>query len=151
MPGLAEHFSASSNQEDVMARLIHIEGVGVKYAQDLEAAGIRGTKAFLELGSTQQGRKFIAEKTGIDSGLILQWLNHIDLMRIKGIGSEYSDLLEAAGVDTVIELARRNTDNLFSTITTVNQAKKLVRKLPTREQVAGWIEQAGKLQRVLTY
>jgi len=134
-----------------MARLIEIEGVGEVYAQKLEAAGFRGTKTFLELGSTPKGRTQIAEKTGISAGLILEWLNHVDLMRIKGVGSEYSDLLEAAGVDTVAELARRNPDNLMKALEAANQEKKLVRQMPVREQVADWIDQAGKLPKVLTY
>jgi predicted flap endonuclease-1-like 5' DNA nuclease len=134
-----------------MARLIEIEGVGEVYAQKLESAGIRGTDAFLEMGATRQGRQEIAEKTGIDAGLILEWLNHADLMRIKGVGGEYSDLLEEAGVDTIAELARRNPDNLHEALTTINQQKKLVRQMPTRDQVAGWIDQAQKLPKVLTY
>jgi predicted flap endonuclease-1-like 5' DNA nuclease len=134
-----------------MARLIEIEGIGEVYARKLEEAGIRGTKTFLEKGSTRQGRMQIAEKAGVDPDLVLEWLNHADMMRIKGIGSEYSDLLEAAGVDTVAELARRNPDNLLTSIAAVNQEKKLVRRIPTRDQLAGWIDQAGKLPKILTY
>ena len=134
-----------------MVRLIEIEGVGVVYAQKLKAAGIRGSKSFLDCGASRKDRKELAEKTGIDEGLILQWLNHVDLMRIRGVGEEYSDLLEAAGVDTIAELARRSPDNLYKTVAAVNQEKKLVRKMPTRDQVAGWIAQAGKLPKVLTY
>lgn len=103
------------------------------------------------MGSTRQGRKQISEKTGIDEGLILEWLNHVDLMRVKGVGPEYSDLLEEAGVDTISELARRNPDNLFAALEETNQKKKLVRQMPTREQVADWVDQAGRLPKVLTY
>jgi len=134
-----------------MPRLIEIEGIGQRYGQKLDAAGIRGTNAFLRLGSTRQGRKQISEKTGIDEGLILEWLNHVDLMRVKGVGPEYSDLLEEAGVDTISELARRNPDNLFAALEETNQKKKLVRQMPTREQVADWVDQAGRLPKVLTY
>ena len=134
-----------------MARLIDVEGIGEQYAQKLEAAGIQGTDAFLKMGANPAGRQQIAEKTGISAKLILEWLNHVDLMRIRGIGSEYSDLLEAAGVDTVAELAQRNPDNLFKALEDVNQKKKLVRNMPVRDQVADWIEQAGKLPRILTY
>ena len=134
-----------------MVRLIEIEGVGVVYTKKLKDAGIRGSKSFLECGASRQGRREIAEKTGIDEGLILQWLNHVDLMRIQGVGEEYSDLLEAAGVDTVAELARRSPANLYKALAAVNQEKKLVRKMPTQDQVAGWIAQAGKLPKVLTY
>jgi predicted flap endonuclease-1-like 5' DNA nuclease len=134
-----------------MVRLVEIEGVGEVYAQKLKAAGIRGSKSFLEWGASRQGRRQIAEKTGIDEGLILEWLNHVDLMRIQGVGEEYSDLLEAAGVDTVAELARRSAENLYKALGTVNQEKKLVRKMPTLAQVTGWIAQAGHLPKVLTY
>lgn len=134
-----------------MARLIDIEGVGEIYARKLADAGVRGTGSFLKLGATRQGRKQLAGMTGIDETLILQWLNHVDLMRIKGIGGEYSDLLEAAGVDTVAELAARNAANLFARLEQVNLEKRLCRRLPTQQQVAGWIEQAGVLERMLSY
>ena len=83
--------------------------------------------------------------------MILEWVNHVDLYRIKGVGSEYSDLLEAAGVDTIPELAQRKAANLIQKMIEVNKAKKLVRQLPVEKQVADWIEQAKKLPRVITY
>jgi len=134
-----------------MARLIEVEGIGEVYAKKLEAAGVRGTNQFLKLGADRQGRKELAEKSGISETLILEWVNHVDLMRIKGVGSEFSDLLEAAGVDTVVELATRNPDNLYERLQAVNKEKRLCRRLPTKEQVAGWIDQAKSLDRVITY
>lgn len=134
-----------------MAKLVDIEGVGETYAQKLKDAGVETTQALLEKGGTPKGRKEIAEKSGISEKLILEWVNHVDLFRIKGIGSEYADLLEAAGVDTVRELAQRNAENLFQKIQEVNAAKKLVRKLPTQEQVADWVEQAKSLPAAITY
>jgi len=134
-----------------MARLVEVEGIGEKYAQKLEEAGIQGTDAFLQMGATKKGRAEIAEKTGISPKLILEWLNHVDLMRVKGIGGEYSDLLEAAGVDTVAELAQRNPENLLKALEDVNQKKKLVRKMPTLAQVTDWVDQAAKLPKILTY
>jgi predicted flap endonuclease-1-like 5' DNA nuclease len=138
-------------KEAVMVSLLKIEGVGKTYAEKLKAAGIRGTQSFLKLGATRQGRKQIAESSGVDEGLVLEWVNHVDLMRVKGVGEEYSDLLEEAGVDTVVELGQRNPDNLHKGLEATNQKKKLVRKMPTRDQVAGWIEQAQKLPRVVQY
>ena len=82
---------------------------------------------------------------------MLEWTNRADLFRIKGVGEEYSDLLEAAGVDTVVELAQRNTEHLFQKMVATNEGKKKVRKLPTQGQVADWIEQAKALPRVMTY
>jgi len=134
-----------------MTALIDIEGIGEVYAQKLKEAGISTIEALLEQGATRQGRKEIAEKTDISDKLILRWVNHADLFRIKGVGEEYADLLEAAGVDTVPELAQRNPENLYKKMGETNQEKKLVRHLPAQSQVADWIEQAKQLPRVLSY
>ena len=134
-----------------MAKLSDIEGVGPVYQQKLNAAGVTTTAALLEKGATPKGRKEIAEKSGIGDGLILEWVNHVDLFRIKGVGSEYADLLEAAGVDTIPELAKRNAQNLLEKMTVSNAEKKLVRRLPVLSQVENWIEQAKVLPRVITY
>ena len=113
-----------------MAKIIDVEGIGPVYAQKLKAAGVATTDALLKKGASPKGRKDLAGKTGISEDLLLEWVNHVDLYRIKGVGSEYSDLLEAAGVDTIPELAQRNPQNLYQTLVQTNQAKKLVRKLP---------------------
>jgi len=134
-----------------MANLLDIEGVGEAYAAKLKAAGVANTDDLLKAGSTPKGRKDQAEKTGISDALILKWINRVDLFRIKGVGEEYSDLLEAAGVDTVPELAQRKAENLLQKMTEVNAKKKLVRRLPTLEMVENWVEQAKKLPRVITY
>ena len=115
--------------------LVYIEGIGEKYASQLKKAGIPTPKALLKKGATPKGRKEIAEKSGISEKLILEWVNHIDLFRIKGVGSEYADLLEEAGVDTVVELATRVPANLLEKMVAVNQSKKLVRKVPVLSQV----------------
>ena len=134
-----------------MANLSKVEGIGDTYAKKLKSAGVNSTEALLNQGSTPKGRKGLAEKAGISETLILKWVNHVDLFRIKGIGEEYSDLLEQAGVDTVVELAQRNADNLYQKMVSTNQEKRLVRKLPTQAQVKDWIEQAKKLPRVINY
>ncbi len=134
-----------------MARIVEVEGIGPAYAEKLKAVGITTTEALLEAGATPKGRKDLAAKAGIKDDLILEWVNLADLFRIKGIGSEYSDLLEEAGVDTVAELATRKAENLTQKILAVNAAKKLVRRPPTQDMVADWIEQAKKLPRVVTY
>ena len=134
-----------------MAKLVIIEGVGEKFAQKLSAAGVGSTDALLKMGATPKGRKEIAEKSGIGEHMILEWVNHVDLFRIKGVGEEYSDLLEEAGVDTIPELAQRKADNLVKKMAEVNLAKKLVRRLPVLSQVESWIAQAKKLPRVITY
>ncbi|MBK5107537.1 MAG: DUF4332 domain-containing protein [Anaerolineales bacterium] len=134
-----------------MASLIKIEGIGEKYATKLKMIGISTTGRLLDRGRTPQGRKEIAEKSGISKTLILEWVNLADLFRIKGVGEEYSDLLEEAGVDTVVELAQRNPTNLYASVVEVNKKKKLVRKLPTEDQIKAWVKQAKKLPRIVEY
>lgn len=128
-----------------------IEGIGEVYAGKLEEVGIRTLEAFLEQADTPQKRKALAERTGISEKLILEWANLADLFRIKGVGEEYSDLLEEAGVDTVVELAQRNPEHLHAKLAEVNAQKKLVRRLPSLREVTSWVEQAKSLPRVLHY
>ena len=134
-----------------MASLIDIEGIGPKYAAKLKAVGVRTTEKLLEMGATPAGRKELASKAGISDTLILEWVNLSDLFRIKGVGEEYSDLLEEAGVDTVVELAQRNAANLHQKMVEVNAKKKLVRQLPAESQVTDWVKQAKKLPRKISY
>jgi predicted flap endonuclease-1-like 5' DNA nuclease len=134
-----------------MAEIMSIEGIGEAYRDKLQAVGIRTTGALLSKGATAKGRKDLEEQTGISGTLILEWVNRADLYRIKGVSEEYSDLLEAAGVDTVPELAQRNAGNLYQALVDVNVAKKLVRHMPGRDQVASWIAQAKELPRVIEY
>jgi predicted flap endonuclease-1-like 5' DNA nuclease len=134
-----------------MARIDNIEGIGPAYAERLRAAGVRSTKALLERGGNPRGRKELAAAAGIEETRILEWVNHADLFRVRGVGSEYSDLLEAAGVDTVPELRQRNAKALYEALVRTNEEKKLVRKLPTPQQVAEWVEQAKALPRVIEY
>lgn len=134
-----------------MTRLLEIEGIGPVYAAKLEGAGIASLEALLEGCATPKGREELAAKADVSPRLLLEWANHADLFRIKGVAEEYSDLLEAAGVDTVPELAQRNPENLYAKMREVNAEKKLVRKLPSLDQVADWVAQAKALPRVLTY
>jgi predicted flap endonuclease-1-like 5' DNA nuclease len=134
-----------------MTKLTEIEGVGPVYSAKLQAAGITTVEALLEAGATPQGRKELEEKTEIGHKLILEWVNLADLMRVKGVGEEYADLLEEAGVDTVKELRNRNPENLYSALLAANEAKKLVRHVPGLEQVKGWVEQAKALPAKVTY
>ena len=132
-------------------KIIDIEGIGPAYAAKLSSAGIRSLESLLKMGATPDGRKEIAKMTGIGDALILEWVNLADLYRIKGVGSEYSDLLEEAGVDTVVELAKRVPANLYEKMGDVNKAKNLVNKMPSRNQVENWVAQAKKLPRVIKY
>ena len=134
-----------------MTALATIEGIGSTYDGKLKGVGVTSVEKLLEMGASPKGRKDLAEKTGISGDLILKWVNRADLYRIKGVAEEYSDLLEAAGVDTVVELAQRKAANLFAKLVEVNQAKKLVRQMPTEAQVSAWVDFAKSLPRVVTY
>jgi len=134
-----------------MAKLEYVEGIGETYAEKLRAAGVTTTDGLLEQGASPKGRKEIAEKAGVSEKLILEWVNHVDLFRVKGVGQEYADLLEEAGVDTIPELAQRNPANLYEKMVDVNAEKALVRILPGRNEVADWVEQAKQLPRVISY
>ena len=132
-------------------RIIDVEGIGPVYAAKLSKVGIRTTDALLKKGASPDGRKEISSSAGIGHDLILEWVNLADLYRIKGIGSEYSDLLEEAGVDTVVELSKRVAENLRSKMMAINAARNLVNRMPGLKQVRSWIGQAKKLRRVVTY
>ena len=134
-----------------MANLLRVEGIGEVYAQKLSDAGVKTTNALLKQGATSKGRKEIAENSGISETLILEWVNHVDLFRIKGVFEEYADLLEEAGVDTVKELAQRNPANLYKKLVEVNEQKELVRQLPGKSQVENWVAQAKQLDRAVFY
>jgi len=134
-----------------MTRLSKIEGIGEAYAKKLTEAGVLSIENLLNKGTTAKGRKEIAQKASISETLILKWVNRADLFRVNGVGEQYADLLEAAGVDTIPELAQRKAENLLQKLVETNQAKKLVKKLPTLSQITGWIEQAKQLPRQITY
>ena len=134
-----------------MASIDAIEGIGVKYATKLRKARIRTTEALLKRGASRTLRRQLSEETGFTSHQILEWVNRADLFRVKGVGEEYSDLLEASGVDTVKELRTRNAANLTAKMAEVNKKKRLVRRLPTESMVSGWIASAKKLNPIVKY
>lgn len=128
-----------------------IEGIGPVYAEKLGKASIKTVEGLLNAGATKSGRKKIAEESGVDEGRILDWVNMADLFRIKGVASQFAELLKASGVDTVKELRNRNAENLHAKLTEVNAEKKLTRVVPALSQVADFIEQAKSLEPVITY
>ncbi len=134
-----------------MPLIVSIEGIGLAYAERLNEAGIRSTTALLKRGGNPKGRKELASALNIEESKILKWVNHADLFRIRGIGSEYADLLEAAGVDTVPELRQRNAIALYEPLVKTNEERRLVRKLPSADHVAEWVEHAKSLPRVIEY
>lgn len=135
-----------------MATISAIEGIGPKYKRILQQSGVRTCEALLESGATRKGRKGLAELTKLGDKRILEWVNRADLMRVKGVSTQYSDLLEAAGVDTVKELKNRNAANLAEAMEKANNGrKKLVQRTPSAKVVQGWIDQAKKLPAVVKY
>ena len=134
-----------------MAKVSDIEGIGPVNEKKLNEAGIKSVNGLLKSCCDKKGRKSVSEASGIDESQLLKWANMADLYRIKGIGSEYSELMEAAGVDTVKELRNRNADNLHAKMVEVNAAKKLVRQLPALSKVKDFVEQAKGLDPVITH
>lgn len=134
-----------------MAKLTSIEGIGAAGAGKLAKANVGSTTTLLARGATAAGRRELSKASGVTEKKLLEWVNRADLMRIKGVGEEYSDLLEAAGVDTVPELSRRKAANLHEAMATLNAKKKLVRQLPTVAKVTDWIAQAKKLPKVVKH
>jgi len=134
-----------------MATITDIQGIGAAYANKLRKAGVRTTEALLAMGATKKGRQELAKATGLSPKLILEWVNHADLFRVKGIGGQYSDLLEEAGVDTVVELSKRNPDALHEAMTKMNEKKNLVNQMPGLSNVKSWVKKAKSLKRVVQY
>lgn len=134
-----------------MASVSEIKGLSDDDTKKLKTAGIKTVEAYLATCGTKKSRKDLATTTSIDEKSILHWANRADLSRIKGVSTQYGDLLECAGVDTVPELAQRNAANLQAKMAEVNGDKNLVKKIPTASQVEGWVAQAKDLPRAINY
>jgi predicted flap endonuclease-1-like 5' DNA nuclease len=134
-----------------MAKISDIEGIGPKYAEILASQGIKTVEGLLKAGAKSKDRKKLSEVSQISEKLLLEWVNHADLFRVKGVGEEYSDLLEEAGVDTVPELAQRKPENLLQKLVETNSEKNIVRRLPVLSQVESWVKQAKDLPRIIEY
>jgi len=132
-------------------KIVEIEGIGPSTKDKLAQAGIKTTDDLLKNCCDKKGRQTVAEKTGCSEAQLLKWTNMADLMRISGVGQEYSELLEAAGVDTVKELRNRNAANLADAMKSSNEKKKLTRTIPKEKTVAKWIEQAKSLDPLVTH
>jgi len=134
-----------------MAKITEVEGIGPVNAEKLEGCGITTREQLLEQCAEKKGRAAVADKSGISEKQILSWTNRADLCRVKGIGEEYADLLECAGVDTVPELAQRKAENLYQKLEEINKEKSLVRALPSGDQVTKWVEEAKTLPKKVTH
>ena len=149
---LWEYFLTSFGSGSEYSKPIeYIEGIGAVYGQKLRAIDISTVLDLIVNGATRRGRKDLSDRSGISPSLILTWVNHADLFRIKGVGQEYADLLEEAGVDTVLELAQRNPANLHKRMIEVNDQKALVRRTPYASEVESWVEQAKQMRRAIYY
>jgi predicted flap endonuclease-1-like 5' DNA nuclease len=134
-----------------VAGLVDIEGISPAHAEKLKVQGLHTTEDLLKAGATPKSRGELAAITGISESLILRWINMADLFRIKGVAEQYSDLLEASGVDTVPELAQRRPENLLAKMMQVNEERGLVHRVPTQEQVTAWVSEAKTLPRMISY
>lgn len=134
-----------------MATISDIEGIGPVNAAKLSKAGVRGTNGLLKMGATRKGRQELAKATGVSAKVILDWVNRADLFRVKGIGKQYSDLLEAAGVDTAMELAARKPEALLEAMAKANAKYNKVNQLPGLSNVKAWVKNAKTLKRVVEY
>ena len=134
-----------------MASISAVQSMGHRNETKLRKAGVRTTDSLLKVAATRTGRRRLAKETGLPESDILSWVNRADLLRITGVGSEYADLLEVAGVDTIRELRRRNPERLLEAMTELNLRKRLVRRLPTEGMVAGWIDEAKGLEPLVTH
>ncbi len=128
-----------------------VEGIGPGFAQKLTAAGVDTVEKLLECGATPNGRTELAKTTEISAAKLLEWVNHADLMRVKGVGSEYADLLEATGVDSPAELAQRKAANLATKMDELNAAKNIVRRVPNETAVQGWIDEAKTMKKIVEH
>lgn len=135
-----------------MAKSIEaIEGIGPVYGDKLRKVGCGSAAKLLKNGATRKGRKKIADDSGISDSIILRCVNMADLFRIKGVATQYAELLEAAGVDTVKELRNRNPANLAAAMKETNEEKQLTRQVPNEKMVTDWVAQAKKLDPIVTY
>jgi len=129
-----------------------VEGIGPAFAGKLSEAGVATTDDLLDRGASTAGREKLSQAAGISAHLLLEWVNHVDLMRLDGVGPEFADLLEAAGVDSCAELAQRNAANLATTFQELDAARpNTIRRIPSEATVAGWIEQAGKVAQAVSH
>jgi len=144
--------NVNNNSEEITKmKIVDIEGIGPKYGGMLNEAGIISADNLLKTGANKKDRNELAQKTGIDESRILKWVNLCDLCRINGVSTQYSELLEAAGVDTVKELRNRNAENLTEKMQEINTEKKLVRVVPGLKSVQSWVDQAKTLDPIVTY
>jgi len=127
-------------------KMVEIQGIGEVYAAKLLDAGVKYTDDYLKFAGKRKDREALAKKTGISTKLLLEWANHVDLMRIKGIGPKQSNLLEEAGIDSIKELSHRLSDNLYPALEKANKAKNLVNRMPSTTQVKQWVDDSKKMQ-----
>jgi len=148
---LEEYLRSFGSGSEFRKGVEYIEGIGPAYGQKLRDAGVVTVLDLMVEGATRIGRKHLSDRSGLSTSQILTWVNHVDLFRIKGVAEEYADLLEQSGVDTVVELAQRNPNNLFKRMIDINEQKKLVRRTPHLSDVQSWVVQAKGLKRLVHY
>ena len=148
---LAFNLQAAEKPKVAKGKLTSIQGIAAATEAKLNTAGVNSVEELLEQGATPKGREDLAAKSGVPAAKIMTFVNYADLFRIKGVAGQTAELLEAAGVNTVAELGKRNAANLAAKMKEVNDAKKLTGKVPTEKQVGEWIEAAKTLPKKVTY
>ncbi len=148
---LEEYLRSFGGGSEFRKEIEYVEGIGPAVGAQLRSVGVATALDLMVEGATRRGRKHLSDRSGIAQSQILTWVNHIDLYRLKGVAKEYADLLEQSGVDTVVELAQRNPNNLFKRMNEINEQKKLVRRTPHLSEVQSWVEQAKSLKRLIHY
>jgi predicted flap endonuclease-1-like 5' DNA nuclease len=134
-----------------LANLIDIEGIGSYQAGKFASLGIPTEEQLLAAAATPAGRADLAAKVQATMEQILNWANRADLARVDGIGDQFADLLEEAGVDTVPELAQRNPEHLYAKLVELNEDRIIVDRLPGAADVSRWVAEAKSLPRALHY
>jgi predicted flap endonuclease-1-like 5' DNA nuclease len=140
-----------NNWSGTKVKLEEVEGIGPVFAKRLRAAGVRSIRGLLEKGMDSKGRKEIAASVKTTPKQVLEWVNRADLFRVKGVGEQYSDLLEKAGVDTSVELAKRDPAKLHAALAKAGAKAQVVGQLPSAKRVAAWVKHAKTLKRVITH
>jgi len=143
--------SPAQAREGGAVRIEVIEGIGPAHASALSRAGVTHVRHLIQRAATAGGRETLARETGLSTTQLLEWLSHIDLMRIRGVGAEYSDLLEAAGVDSPVDLAQHSPAHLATLLAQTNAEHPLVRRVPSEKVLAAWISEARTLPRLVTH
>lgn len=134
-----------------MADITDIDGIKGDYAARLRRIGIRDSDELLHYGATRRGRRELAKVIGLGDRRVSEWVNRADLLRIPGISTRYSNLLEAVGITTVKSLRRRDPAKLHAELVETNSRRRrpVVGRTPSAADVEAWVQSARHLAPVV--